>query len=304
MKKEFMKILVAVLLTMMLLPLVTSFPRTPSITTHGSGDIIDYQYTFNMEEYRKNYDGVINGVKNKGTLGGTRYESKSVEDELLHYYPKSLKVIIPAFFLSLLLGVIKGIFDYRNTYSRKNVIGNGTTWLFQSIPDFFLVIFVFFVAITYLPQWKLFSASSWYNVLVVIMLISIYPIMYIARLVGVSLLAQDGSDYIKVAKSKGLSLRQVINRHMMRKSLEDLNRYLPTIMVIILSNLLMVEYLSGYQGAAYRLFIALGGVQTTISPYTPPDFEAGVVLGIALCFLFTILLVQFLKLFFTWKFSR
>ncbi|MCM3619845.1 ABC transporter permease subunit [Sutcliffiella horikoshii] len=304
MKKEFMKISVAVLLAIIFLTLIVFFPRTPTITSHGRGDVIDYQYSFNMEEYRSNVTGVVRGIKEEGTLGGTRYQFKSVEDELLHYYPKSLQVIIPAFILSLMLGVLKGVFDYRQTYSRKNIIGNGTTWLFQSVPDFFLVIFIFFVSITFLPQWKLFSAASWYNVLVVVALMSIYPIMYVARQVGVSLLAQDGADYIKVAKSKGLTLRQVINRHMLRHSLKDLNRHLPTIMVIILSNLLMVEYLSGYQGAAYRLFLALGGVQTTIRANIVPDYEAGVVLGIGLCFLLTILMTQFIRLYFNWKFSR
>ncbi|QFT87939.1 Dipeptide transport system permease protein DppB [Bacillus sp. THAF10] len=304
MRRELLKISMAVLLAVTVLVLIVFFPRTPTITAEGRGEVIDYSYSFSMEEYRQSITSFVKDLGNEGTLGGTRYQTKSVEDEISHYFPKSLKVVLPAFIICLVLGVVKGIYDYRNTYSKKNIAGSGTTWLFQSIPDFFLVIFAFFVGITFLPQLKLFSEGSWYNFLIIIGLISLYPIMYVARTISVSLLAQDGQDYIKVAKSKGLTKRQVINRHMLRLSLQDLNRHIPTIMIIILSNLLMVEYLLNYQGAAYRLFIALGGVQTTIRPHMPPTYEASLVLGIGLCFLILILSTHFVRLFFSWKLSK
>ncbi|CAG9622321.1 ABC transporter permease subunit [Sutcliffiella rhizosphaerae] len=304
MGKELSKISIAVLLAVLVLVFIVMFPRTPLITAEGVGQVIDYQYYFSMDEYRSNVLNFFKTVGQERSLGGTQYQNKSVEDELMHYFPKSLKVVIPAFFISLILGMVKGIFDYRNTYSKTNIFGNGTTWLFQSIPDFFLVIFAFFLALKFIPNMGLFSQSNWYNVWVIVFLISLYPIMYVARIMSVSLLAQDGKDYIKVAKSKGLTFRQVINRHMLRNSFRDLNRHIPTVMIIILSNLLMVEYLGNYQGAAYRLFIALGGVQTTIRPFMPPNYEAALILGIGLCFLLTILCTHFIRLFFTWKLSR
>lgn len=304
-RKETIKISIAVSLAIIFLVLIVFFPRTPTITTSGGrAETINYSYDFNYEEYKQNISTLFKELNEEKSLGGTRYQFKSVEDELLHYFPKSLQVIIPAFILSLLLGVWKGIFDYQHTNTKKNILGNGTTWLFQSIPDFFLVVFVFFIAITFWPQLKLFSQGSWYSPMVVIILISIYPVMFVARAVGVSLLAQDNADYIKVAKSKGLHTRQIIHRHMLKISLKDLNTILPTLMVIILSNLLMVEYVTGYQGAAYRLFIALGGVQTSVATYLVPEYEGGLVLGIGLCFLLTILLTHFLKLAVSWKISR
>ncbi|KMJ56903.1 hypothetical protein AB685_19480 [Bacillus sp. LL01] len=305
MRKELIKISTAVFLALIFLMLIVFFPRTPTITTSGGrAETINYNYDFNAQEYQQNITTFLNGLREERSLGGTRYQFKSVEDELLHYYPKSLQVVIPAFILSILLGVWKGIYDYRHANTKKNVLGNGTTWLLQSIPDFFLVIFVFFVAVTFWPQLKLFSQGSWYNAVVVIVLISVYPIMFVARTVGVSLLSQDGEDYIKVAKSKGLQTRQVIQKHMLKISLKDLNRYLPTLMVIILSNLLMVEYVTGYQGAAYRLFIALGGVQTKVATYLVPEYEGGLVLGIGICFLLTILTTHLIRLTVSWKLSR
>ena len=304
-RKELFKITIAVILALIFLMLIVFFPRTPSITTSGGrAETIQYNYDFNAEEYKQNIKTFFNALSEERSLGGTRYQFKTVEAELMYYFPKSLKVIIPAFVLSLLIGVWKGIYDYRQANTKKNVLGNGTTWMFQSIPDFFLVIFVFFLSITFWPQLKLFSQVSWYNTIVVIVLISIYPIMFVARTVGVSLISQDGADYIKVAKSKGLQTRQVIHKHMLKISLKDLNRFLPTLMVIILSNLLMVEYVTGYQGVAYRLFIAMGGVQTTVASYLVPEYEGELVLGIGLCFLLTILTTHFLRLALSWKLNR
>lgn len=304
-RKELFKITIAVILALIFLMLIVFFPRTPSITTSGGrAETIQYNYDFNAEEYKQNIKTFFNALSEERSLGGTRYQFKTVEAELMYYFPKSLKVVIPAFVLSLLIGVWKGIYDYRQANTKKNVLGNGTTWMFQSIPDFFLVIFVFFLSITFWPQLKLFSQGSWYNTIVVIVLISIYPIMFVARTVGVSLISQDGADYIKVAKSKGLQTRQVIHKHMLKISLKDLNRFLPTLMVIILSNLLMVEYVTGYQGVAYRLFIAMGGVQTTVASYLVPEYEGELVLGIGLCFLLTILTTHFLRLALSWKLNR
>lgn len=292
-KKETLRLMAAVLFAVVFLILIVFFPRTQEVMVTGPAGTLEFGYRLDINQYKADMVQYFQYVWKEKSLGGTRFQTVSVEEEIARYYPKSLLVIGISFLISITLGVWKGIFDYRNMNTKKNFMGNGTTWAFQSIPDFFVVFVFFGISIYYLPHERIFSNSNWYSFFAPAILVSIYPVMYVARLTCVSLLNQDGQDYIRTAFSKGYKAKQVIYKHILRNSLIDMVGNLPTIMIVIISNLLMVEYLTGFEGAANRLFIAIGGRQ--ISGFTAP-VEAGLVLGLSFCFMLTVLVVHILKL--------
>ncbi|WP_198530539.1 ABC transporter permease [Bacillus sp. LL01] len=269
----------------------------------GDGGFPGFQLSLFLDIYKNNIIQFFQHIWEHKSLGGTMFSETSVEKELFRYYPKSLLVIVIGFVVSIIAGVYKGIFDYRNTYTKKNLLGNGTTWLFQSIPDFFIVIIAFYLAFYYLPMGLIFSNQNWYSFAAPALLVSIYPTMYVARMTCVSLLNQDGQDYIRTAFAKGFKVKQVINRHILRNSALDLIAHLPTIMMVVISNMLMVEYLTGYAGAGNRMFVALGGRQNTVG-FGATTIEAGLVFGFALCFIATVLVVHVLKMLLLTKLSQ
>ncbi|WP_223702203.1 ABC transporter permease subunit [Sutcliffiella deserti] len=303
-KKETIRLTVAVMFALIFIVLMVFFPRSPTIHGYGIAGTLDFNYHFDMNLYKENISQFFQHLWMEKSLGGTRFQFTTAEEEILRYYPKSLLVISIAFITSLCLGIWKGIYDYRNLHTRKNIIGNGTTWVFQSIPDFFLVILFFWISFYFLPHGEIFSNNNWYSFAAPALLASIYPMMYVARLTNVSLLNQDGQDYIRTAFSKGNSSSQVIKRHIMKNSLADIISHLPTIIIVIISNLLMIEYLTGFEGAANRLFVALGGRQSSISTGMSGSIEAELVLGLVLCFMLTVLFVHILKLFLLAKFIK
>ncbi|MGM0837540.1 MAG: ABC transporter permease subunit [Bacillota bacterium] len=292
-KKEALRLFAAVLVAIVFLILMVFFPRTQEIMVYGPAGTLDFGYKLDINQYKADIVQYFQHVWKERTFGGTMFQTVSVEEEIARYYPKSLLIIGISFLLSISLGVWKGIFDYRNMNTKRNLLGNGTTWAFQSIPDFFVVFVFFCISIYFLPHERIFSNSNWYSFLAPAILVSIYPTMYVARLTCVSLLNQDGQDYIRTAFSKGYKSKQVIYKHILRNSSIDMVGNLPTIMIVIISNLLMVEYLTGFEGAANRLFVAMGGRQ--ISGFTAP-IEAELVLGLTFCFMITVLAVHILKL--------
>ena len=294
-KKETFKLIASVLAALIFMILLVLFPRTPNFQLTTTVEMQEFGMMPFFQEYKANLSNFFTHVKEHKSLGGTRFSQTSVEQEVMRYYPKSLLVIALSFLISITLGLYKGIFDYQNKHSKKNFLGNGTTWLFQAIPDFFVVIIAFYLAFYYLPMGVIFSNKNWYSFAAPTLLVSIYPMMYVARLTSASLLHQDGSDYIRTAFAKGNKIKQVIKGHILKNSMLDLVGHLPTIMIVVISNMLMVEYLTGYAGAGNRIFIALGGRQNNIGNGSG-DIEAGLVIGFGLCFMATILIVHIVKL--------
>lgn len=272
--------------------LVTLFPRDPVLSVGGGNALrVDMEYQFSWQDYKNNIVQYLQHVWDEKSLGNTSIARVTVEDELKRYIPNSLKLIIPAFFLSLLLGIGKGIFDYRNKSKKMNVFGNGVTWLLKSVPDFFMVICIQWMVIFMVPSLRLFSQTNWYGFIVPSILISIYPMMYMARITSVALSNEEGQYYIQVAKSKGFPISKVVNKHMFRNCLNSISAHMTTHMVHLLSSLIIVEYLIGYKGMAYRLITALGfSISVTMRSFR--NYEPGVIIGIGLCFLLLVSMAQ------------
>ncbi|WP_066296043.1 ABC transporter permease subunit [Bacillus sp. FJAT-29937] len=273
--------------------LVVLFPRNPVLSVSGKALTVQMEYHFSWQEYKENITTYIQHIWDKKSLGGTKHERLTVEDELKRFVPNSLRLLLPAFSLSLLIGIGKGIFDYRNRSNKKRIIGHGFTWLLQSIPDFFLVISIQWLVIFTFPTLRLFSQTNWYGFIVPAILISIYPMMYMARITSDALANEEGQYYIQVAQSKGFPMSKVINKHMFRNAMKTVINHMTSLMIHLLSSLIIVEYLIGYEGMAYRLITALGfGLGFHMGAFR--NFEPGMIIGISLCFLLFVIIAQVL----------
>jgi oligopeptide transport system permease protein len=264
-----------------------------------SGFGVEAGYQFSWESYRNHISTYLSkAIKNK-SLGETRFE-RSVEEELGIYFSRSFYLILSAFLISLTLGVLKGAYDYRHPSGKSSILGHGTTWLFQSIPDFFLVI-SFQIIVIYLmklgfPKISIYGHEQWYHTVLPSILLAVYPTMYISRVTSSALAGEEGMHYIYTAQGKGVSSKIVLYKHMLGNCWGTILSHSASVMVYILSNLLIVEYLMFYRGAAYRLYEALGfrdakgyGVFTVGHKIV---FEEALVIGIIIAFMLCILAAQ------------
>lgn len=266
--------------------LIVLFPRHMDVhVTEYGGMSVDYN--FSLEQYKQSVTGYISYVLEEKSLGITRF-SRTVEEELWIYISRSFLVILTAFVLSCIVGILKGFFDYRAS-KRKSLLGNGTTWILQSIPDFLAILIIQWVIIKYFPFIRFFGSGNWTDFILPALLVSIYPSVYIARVTSAAMAAQDGKLYIQVARAKGLTSRVVFLKHRFFNSVGTILAHLPSLMQYILSNLLIVEFLMNFQGAAQRMFLAID--------YHPAfgtggNYEPGIIIGISFFFLCLIMFVQ------------
>ncbi|WP_169865058.1 ABC transporter permease subunit [Sutcliffiella halmapala] len=291
---KIMKSILFFLLVSILLILAVLFPRSPDIAVQGRAMTLEYGYEFSWEAYKHNISMFLHDVKENKTLGFTRYNNPAEEEIWLHM-ARSLKVILAAFFITLTFGVLKGIYDFYDRWSGWNVFGKGMTWLLQSIPDFFLIICLQWLIIFYLPFIRIFGHDHWYSFILPAFLVSMYPMLYIARITSASLGSEKGKPYIQVARSKGLSKEKVLWKHMLRNSLYPIFSNLTAMMLYLLSNLLIVEYLLDYRGAAYRMFQAFD-VSKAISGGMNLINESGLIIGFGLCFMIIVFISQIITL--------
>ncbi|WP_404470105.1 ABC transporter permease subunit [Sutcliffiella horikoshii] len=282
-----------------LLILAVLFPRQPDIDVQGRAQTLEYGYEFSWAAYHHNISLFLKDVKENNTLGMTRY-NKPAEEELWPHLGRSLKVIVAACAITIIFGILKGIFDFYDRNNGWNIFGKGLTWLIQSIPDFFLILCLQWVIIFHLPFIKLFGHSHWFSFLIAGLLVALYPMLYVARITSATLGNEKGKPYIQVARSKGLSKEKVLWKHMLKNSLYPIMSNLPAVMLYLLSNLLIVEWFLDYRGAAYRMFQALD-VKSSLSGSMRYVNESGLIIGFGLSFMVIVFAAQVLSIIFMKK---
>ncbi|MDQ0271954.1 ABC transporter permease subunit [Cytobacillus purgationiresistens] len=272
--------------------MIALIPREGAITAIKDNKVAEYAYDFTAESYIQGIRGFFQNAIEQKSLGDTRFPRVTVEDELKRYVPRSLQIIIPAFILSIVLGVLKGVFDYRHGEKKGNVIGNGLTWLFQSIPDFFIIVCVIWSVTFLVPSLRLLSQETSYSFLLPTLLVLIYPLAYTARITSTALANEDGQYYIQVARSKGFTKKRVVYKHILRVAMKTILTHMTSIMIHLMTSLMIAEYLLGYQGMAYRLFSALGYHYSFEKGVELMNPEPELVIGIGLIFICLMMLAQ------------
>jgi oligopeptide transport system permease protein len=172
-----------------------------------------------------------------------KYEGKSVNEIIARSLPVSATVGILAYLLALIVGITVGSIAALKQNSKWDYASMTLAMLGISIPNFVLgPILVLFFSLTlyWLPpsRWDGFPSKS--VILPVITLSAIY-MAYIARLTRAGMLEVLRSDYIRTARSKGLSETQVIIRHALRGGLLPVVSY--TGPALLLTGTVVVETL-------------------------------------------------------------
>lgn len=271
--------------------LIVLFPREMNIEVQGFG-YVAREYHFSLSAYMDNVGTFFKDAIVNKSLGESFYPEISVEYTVMKAMSKSLLIMGTALIISLIIGTLKGIMDYRLSSTRFRVFGNWLTWLFHSIPDFLFLLLIQWFMIRHIRSIPFFARGEWYDFILPACLVSIYPIIYIARITHASMTEQDGQLYIQVARSKGVSELLILFRHILSNSLSTLLTHVSSLFVYIISSLLMVEIFTNYQGAAYTLFRA---IDYSKSFGTGVNYNPGIIIGISCCFMILILFIQFIS---------
>lgn len=276
--------------------LIVLLPRETESHRVGVVDVMSYNFTW--EKYKHNIYDYIEEVKAEKSLGTTVFE-EPVETELLLYFKRSIVVLLPAIFLSIIMGIYKGVFDYRfQNHIIGRFLGRGTTWLGQAVPDFFLIFLIqalLSLAMRHgLPRLDLYGNDEWYSIIFPITFLSMYPGFVIAKYTFQALNEEDKLDYIKTAKAKGVPDQVVLWKHILRNCYPKLLQHFMPIILMLFSGMFVVELLTMYHGIGYRLITAIQ-IKNIIFAGEALPIDVPAVIGFSLLIMVLLLFAQWIN---------
>ncbi|MCT8468230.1 oligopeptide ABC transporter permease OppB [Chromohalobacter canadensis] len=185
-----------------------------------------------------------------------KYKDFSVTELIAQGFPVSLEIGGLAILLALLLGLPLGIIAAlrRNTMIDYTVMGTALAGI--AVPNFVIapiLALVFGVLLAWLPAGG-WNGGALPNLVLPVIALSIQQIAYIARMMRASMIEVLGSHYIRTARAKGLSERQVIWRHAIRPALLPVTSYLGPAIAGIITGSVVIEQIFGIPGIG-RYFV-------------------------------------------------
>jgi oligopeptide transport system permease protein len=179
-----------------------------------------------------------------------KYEGQSVNTIIARSLPVSAAVGILAYILALVIGITAGSIAALKQNSRWDYASMAMAMLGISVPNFVLgpiLVLVFSLSLYWLPPSRWGGFPSWNLVLPVLTLAAIYT-AYIARLTRAGMLEVLRSDYIRTARSKGLSEKDVVIKHALRGGLMPVVSYTGPALAFLLTGTVVVEKIFALPG--------------------------------------------------------
>ena len=178
------------------------------------------------------------------------FRGQSVNTIIRRSLPVSAGVGILAYLLALIVGIPIGSFAALKQNSRWDYGSMALTMLGISIPNFVLgpiLVLIFSLSLYWLPpsRWDGFLSRS--IILPVITLSAVY-MSYIARLTRAGMLEVLRSDYIRTARAKGLSEKDVVIRHALRGGLMPVISYTGPALAFLLTGTVVIEKIFALPG--------------------------------------------------------
>jgi len=207
-----------------------------------------------------------------GDFGTVRRGQRDVEvrEVLRDTYPKSLGLLGAALVLAVVLGVMVGTIAALRQRSPLAFVLLTLTVLGISTPTFFAALLLQVANIKSLQMFQFRLAYSggfgwdWRHMLFPALVLAARPLAYVTRVAFITLSGVLQQDYIRTAWAKGLSLRQVLNRHAWRNAAVPALTAAGISLRFSLGSLPVVEYFFDWPGLGERLLEAIRQGQTDL----------------------------------------
>jgi peptide/nickel transport system permease protein len=183
-----------------------------------------------------------------GDLGDSWRQERPALDVVLERLPRTLAMLGIALLIASVVGGTLGVFAGQHPGGVIDLVATAVAMLGQAIPGFWLgTVLILLFAV----QWKIFPASGLdgpSSLVLPALTLAAYPTAMVTRLLRGSLIEVLHHDYIRTAQGKGLSEREIVQRHALR------NAALPTLAFLglqagfLVGGAVVVEAVFGYPG--------------------------------------------------------
>jgi peptide/nickel transport system permease protein len=162
--------------------------------------------------------------------------------------PASLKLACIALIISLLLGIPLGVLAAVKRGTAIDTAARLIALLGQSVPVFWLglvLMYFFSVQLGWLPT---SGYGDWRHYVLPSVSMALFTVAAVTRLVRVSMIDALSSEYIKLARIKGVSERAVIWKHALRNSLIPVLTYMGAFFATMITGAVVIETVFSWPG--------------------------------------------------------
>lgn len=200
-------------------------------------------------------------------------------------FVKSGKLLLFSLFIAVPLGILKGYVDsFGGKLTREASVFSSLFLL--SIPDMLWVLLAFFLTVQIGKQGlgaEWLSGENLRGWVMPLLTLTILPTLYISRIALVAAEEELSKPYILALRAKGFSKGRIFLRHLTKPLLIKVFDSLAGLTTIMISNLILIEYLFDYKGIVNNILVyAFNEDKNTF---------IGLVLGLG--FMFVICLITF-----------
>lgn len=211
----------------------------------------------NLHKVKWHYPVVrFNGIQNqyhrylvdvfKGDFGVSLLDTRPVTDKLWEAMRWSLLLVFLNLFFAILISFPIGVYNGMKPNSRFDKTSNTILFGFYAVPKFWMatVMIIFFTTSEYGAWTNIFPvvgrwytdgaqdfipmlANSWHKLILPVLILVIPDSAYLSRLIRSSVQEESKKEYIKTARSKGMSTKAITLKHVLPNSL------IPTISLLV-----------------------------------------------------------------------
>ena len=265
-------LLVVVILNFLMLHLAPGDFADTIAATMGGADEID------MIEVRAEYGldqpffiQLFQYIKNVALLdlGKSQFYNMPVFDLIMERLPATLLLVFSAQIVSLALGILLGVYAAQNPNGLSSLLVNMLSLFGYAAPVFWTGILLLIAFSLYIP---IFPVAGMRDVTIesdnffvhaldvvrhlflpMITLASIF-LAYYSRLCRASMLEVLGADFVRTAKAKGLSQRDILMKHALKNSLSPVITFAGLSFSAVVSGAILVETVYSWPGLGTLAF--------------------------------------------------
>lgn len=178
-------------------------------------------------------------------------------DLVLQRLPASLQLALAALAVSLVLGIPLGVLAAVRRGTAFDLGARTFALLGQSVPVFWLgivMMVIFSVQLGWLPTSGYGGPA---HMVLPALSMGLFTVAAVTRLVRVSMIDALSSEYVKLARIKGLSERRVVWKHALRNSLLPVLTYMGTFFATMITGAVVIETVFSWPGVGRLAFDAI-----------------------------------------------
>jgi oligopeptide transport system permease protein len=189
---------------------------------------------------------------------GTDFRGRPVIDTILLRLPVTIRLAVVAIIFEIVIGIIAGVMaGIRKNGYFDNLVLVSTT-IIVSIPILVLAFvsqYVFGLKLGWFPIAG--TTQGWYSYILPGLVLASGSLAYVARLTRTSIAENMRADYVRTAKAKGLSRRDVIVRHTLRNSLIPVVTFIGADIGSLMGGAIVTESVFNLPGIGRAVFDAI-----------------------------------------------